>query len=175
MIEHFNALAFARKTLDEHGLTDWKVEWDRAKRRAGQCRHDSKKITLSATLAKIYPPAVMVDVVLHEVAHALAGPKHKHDQHWKRIAVSLGATPKALLPPTLPTPHAPWEGTCAHCGLVKRLHSMPRRVVSCGRCSSSFRSDLVLQWAKNGTPAQPSGTYAKELARITRRTRPPLQ
>ena len=167
MSKTFDALVFARQTLDEHGLRDWKVEWDRAKRRAGQCRHAAKKITLSATLAEIYPPAVMADVVLHEVAHALAGPQHNHDQHWKRIAVSLGATPKALLPPTLPTPHAPREGTCTQCGLVKRLHSMPRRVVSCGRCSSSFRRDLVLQWTKNGAPTTPSGAYSKELARIT--------
>lgn len=167
-MEDFDVLGFARESLDKHGLTDWNVGWDRAKRRAGQCVHGAKKITFSRTLAEIYPPSTMKDVVLHEVAHALAGPAHNHDAYWKKVARSLGATPRALLPATLPTPPQPWVGTCRHCGLVKRLHSMPRRVVSCGKCSRSFREDLVLDWSRNGHPTAPTGSYAKELARIRR-------
>lgn len=171
MTQEFDVLGFARDALDEHGLTDWSVRWDRAKRRAGQCRHGSRTISFSRTLAEIYPPSTMKDVVLHEVAHALAGPAHHHDAYWKKVARSLGATPKALLPATLPTPPHPWVGTCGRCGLVKRLHSMPRRVVSCGNCSASFRIDLVLDWSRNGRPTAPTGSYAKELAQIKRRLR----
>lgn len=164
-------LAFARSTLDQHGLSDWSVRWDHAKRRAGCCVHSRREISFSATLARIYPPETMRDVVLHEVAHALAGPRHQHDRHWKRIAAHLGARPRALLPADLPTPPPAWVGRCPRCGTGKQLHSAPRRVVSCGRCSSRFQSDLVLEWTRYGEPVVPPGNYAKELRHLRTSTR----
>lgn len=167
----FDVLGFARLVLDEHGLSDWTVRWDRAKRRAGCCVHARRELSFSATLARMYPPDTMRDVVLHEVAHALAGPRHQHDEHWRTIARELGARPQALLPADLPRPAAAWVGTCPSCGAGKELHSTPRRVVSCGRCAKEFRADLVFRWTRNGVPTAPTGAYAKELRRLRRRGR----
>lgn len=167
-IEHDprSIVGFAREVLDSHGLSDWSVQWDRAKRRAGSCSHSRTTVTLSKPLAMLYPEEVMRAVVLHEVAHALAGPDHQHDEYWKKIARALGAPPQASLPSALPQPPPLWRGKCPRCAQEKGLHSMPRRVVSCGRCSSSFRADLILEWTCRGEPTHPSGRYAQELRRI---------
>ncbi|WP_242491800.1 SprT-like domain-containing protein [Actinomyces minihominis] len=167
--EGFDAVKYARAVLDHYGLHGWTVRWDRAKRRAGCCYHSRREITLSRTLARLYPEDAMRNVVLHEVAHALAGAKHGHDAHWKKLAVRVGAEPRALLPPNLPQPAATWVGTCPHCGLGKSLHAAPRRVVSCGRCSSSFSREHILEWRHHGKKTVPGGNYERELRRIRRR------
>jgi len=40
----------------------------------------------------------LTDTILHEIAHALAGPAAKHGPAWKAIARRLGATPKSCAP-----------------------------------------------------------------------------
>lgn len=153
------------------GLDDWSVKLDRAKRRAGCCHHGSKTISLSATLLPLYSHDVIIDIVLHEVAHALAGPQAKHGPRWRSIALQLGASPRASLSEALPSPSAKWVGTCPRCGASRSLHRTPRRVSSCGKCSSSFEVGLILRWTCDGEAREPSGAYRKELGALIRRAR----
>lgn len=44
------------------------------------------------------PPDQVTDTILHEIAHALAGPAARHGPAWKSIARRLGATPKSCAP-----------------------------------------------------------------------------
>ncbi len=76
--------------LAEHGLTDWRVEYDAAKRRAGVCRFSTRTIGLSAPLTVLHDEAMVRDTVLHEIAHALVGPSHGHDATWARTARAIG-------------------------------------------------------------------------------------
>lgn len=172
--QQFEVLGFAREMLDKHGLTGWKVRWDHAKRRAGACHFKSQTLSFSSVLAQIYPAETMQDVVLHEVAHALAGPGHNHDKYWKSVARQVGAIPKALLPPDLPQPQANWSGTCPNCGVIRHLHSAPRRVASCGKCSRTFDSRYILQWSYRGEVAVPPGRYSQELRALQRKPRAAL-
>lgn len=167
----FDVLGFARKTLLAVGLVDWTVRWDHAKRRAGCCFHAQRRLTFSRPLFALYSEETKRGVVLHEVAHALAGPDHRHDAHWRKLVTELGTVPQVRLPSDLPGPKALWIGSCPRCGPVKELHSMPRRVVSCGRCSKVFDPRFILRWARNGKETEPSGAYAKELKRIKTTTR----
>ena len=54
--------------LAEHGLTDWRVEYDAAKRRAGVCRFSTRTIGLSAPLTVLHDEAMVRDTVSHLVA-----------------------------------------------------------------------------------------------------------
>ena len=45
--------------LAEHGLTDWRVEYDAAKRRAGVCRFSTRTIGLSAPLTVLHDEAMV--------------------------------------------------------------------------------------------------------------------
>jgi hypothetical protein len=36
----------------------------------------------------------IVDTILHEIAHALVGPRHGHDTVWKAKCTDIGARPE---------------------------------------------------------------------------------
>lgn len=163
-----DAQGMARVLMDAHGLGDWGFRFDRARRRAGSCVHRTRTITLSGILVDIYDEETVRGVILHEVAHAMAGPTHHHDAEWRRRARDLGASDSARLPGSLPVPQAPWVGTCPRCGGRRELFSAPRRVVSCGVCSHEFTPELVLVWCHRGIPRTPGGAYARELRRLRR-------
>ncbi len=88
----------ARELMDKHGLKDWRLEFNNARRQLGACRMSKKLITLSRRHALKQPPDLMTDVILHEIAHALAGPGVGHGPKWKAIASRLGARPRSCAP-----------------------------------------------------------------------------
>ena len=163
------ARALARSLMDAAGLTDWRFRFDHAKRRAGACTHTSRTISLSGPLTDLYDEGTIRGVILHEIAHALIGPAHGHDAAWKRAARALGAPDSARLPSSLPSPDAPWVGTCPRCGATRRLYRAPRRVSSCGVCSRAFNPALILTWEHHGRAASPGHAYERELTSIRRR------
>lgn len=157
----------ARALMDAAELHQWRFRFDSAKRRAGSCAHRTRTITLSGPLTDLYDADTVREVILHEIAHALVGPEHHHDAVWKETARSLGAPDDARLPAHLPTPAAPWVGTCPVCESRKTLYRAPRRVVACGACACAFDPERILRWTFNGKAAEPGGAYAKELRRLT--------
>lgn len=165
-MERAAARAQARGLMDAAGLADWSFRFDRAKRRAGACHFSTRTITLSGPLIELYDAPTVRGVVLHEIAHALVGPRHHHDAVWKRTARALGAPDSARLPASLPKPQEPWVGTCPTCGAQRRLFRAPRRVTSCGACARVFDPERILTWTHEGVPADPGGPYAKELGQL---------
>ena len=149
------AIALTRQILAQHGL-DWQVKADHARRRAGACHHAKKTITLSRVLLPLYPKEAVRNVILHEIAHALAGARAGHGPKWKKIATQLGASPRAKLPASLPTAPAPWIGRCP------AGHESPRH----------FRQDAILSWYFHGEkvpPEQLGKNYLKQM-RALRKT-----
>jgi predicted SprT family Zn-dependent metalloprotease len=80
--------------LQRHGLKDWHFAFDDATRRAGSCQYRRKTITLSRHLARNASEAEILDTLLHEIAHALVGPRHNHDAAWRAKAVEIGSSGK---------------------------------------------------------------------------------
>lgn len=155
----------ARALLDLHGLHDWELRLDHARRRAGCCYYQRQEISLSQVLLPEYSPEAVDEVILHEIAHALVGPGRGHDGQWRRTAARIGATPRARIAGQ-PAPTAPWVGTCPSCGIRRELYRVPRRVVSCGRCSRKFDTRYLFSWTHDGQSVSPGGVYAQELARM---------
>ena len=93
---------FAAEKMEEWCLAGigWKFVWDnRATRRYGQCRYYKKEIGITKKLALINTIEESKDVVLHEIAHALAGSGHGHDAVWKRMCIKVGARPERCYTP----------------------------------------------------------------------------
>ena len=121
-----DAYALAEHLLDHHGLRDWQVAYDSAKRRAGVCRFRDRTIGLSAPLTALHSEDDVRDTILHEIAHALAGPRHGHDATgagWRRAsaAAASGASPptrRGSRPPGWASarPGTPRSGTGAPSG-----------------------------------------------------------
>lgn len=82
----------AASEMEWHGLTQqsWTVKYDHARARAGQCRHRAKVLSFSRNLIARRSPAEMRNTLLHEIAHALAGPSHGHDRTWRAHALQIG-------------------------------------------------------------------------------------
>ena len=87
-------LNLARSEMDKNGLVDWKLDLDHAKVRAGACFFREKKISFSRNFIKNSNDSDIYDTILHEIAHALVGPKHGHDIVWKKMAKNLGCSAK---------------------------------------------------------------------------------
>lgn len=82
----------AAALLHRHGLANWRFTFDDATRRAGSCQYGRRTITLSRHLARNAPAEEILDTLLHEIAHALVGPKHHHDAVWRARAVAIGGS-----------------------------------------------------------------------------------
>ena len=87
--------AEGRALMDRHGLDDWTLRFSAAWGRLGECRPNRKLIVLSRLHAVGGPPGQVTDTILHEIAHALAGPEAGHGPAWKEIAERIGAVPKS--------------------------------------------------------------------------------
>jgi predicted SprT family Zn-dependent metalloprotease len=82
----------AEKLLAEHRLRDWSFDFDHAARRAGSCHYGRRRITLSLQFARQASEADIRETLLHEIAHALVGPRHNHDAVWRAKAREIGAS-----------------------------------------------------------------------------------
>ncbi len=90
-------------------LSDWTVDFDHAKKRAGLCKMSSKTISISNYHIENNSLSTVKDTVLHEFAHAIAFEIYgetAHGRDWKKVAETLGAQTKARGMFNLPA--APW-------------------------------------------------------------------
>ena len=163
-----DALALARELLDRHGLPDWDVRLDHARRRAGSCRYAQRAITLSRHLIPLYEEDYVREVILHEVAHALTGPDHGHDAAWRATARRIGSNGRRLVDPEAPKVPAPWRGVCPS-GHVAERFRRPSRPVSCARCSRRFAVEHMFTWTFHGERVPMGRSYVTVLRDLTRR------
>lgn len=137
----------------EHGIAaqGWTFGWDRAKSRFGQCNYTRKRITLSAPVTAMNDWPDVRDTMLHEIAHALAGPGTGHGSAWRSIARSIGCNGERTVK-NIKTPPPKWVGTCpnGHTRFVDRLTTRRRRA-SCGQCSPGgvWSEDHLFNWQPN--------------------------
>ena len=93
-----NYRQFAQDQLRKWGLD--KQGWTfrvngRLRKTLGRCYHSSKHIELSKMYLENGKPEHVKDTILHEIAHALAGPGTGHGREWKQWCRKVGAVPKA--------------------------------------------------------------------------------
>ncbi len=148
------AARMARETMDEHGLDGWTFAFDRARVRAGACHFRDRRITLSRAITAAQDEAEVQETVLHEVAHALVGPRHGHDAVWRRTARSIGATGERCYSVDQPVVPGRWQGRCA-AGHVVHRHRRPERLLLCARCRGVPDRDRALCWSLDGRPVPP--------------------
>lgn len=134
----------ARDKMSEHGLFDkgYTFAWDKGTVRAGRCKTWMKYGVVTRGLISLSRPifskpenqSEALETILHEIAHALAGPKHNHDWKWRMVAKSIGCT--AVRCHTMPVDRAPrpWVADCP-CGLDHTMTRLPKHSKMCRGCS----------------------------------------
>lgn len=157
-----DARLLGRRLLDQHGLTDWTLVLDRAKRRAGVCRPGRRQIGLSAPLTALHPEAEVRDTILHEIAHALVGPQHGHDAVWRATALRIGCSGERCSSQDVPAIDGDWIGECAAGHRITR-HRRPERPATCRQCAPRFDPDHLFSWTFRGRLAPMTPGYVAEL------------
>lgn len=137
----------ATKLLEEHGLAQkgWTFEFDNAKRRFGVCRFRSKRIGLSKPLTEANDYVQVVDTILHEIAHAIAGHAAGHGPEWKKVCIRIGAKPERCYSSEDTTIIAgKYRAVCGACG---KTHSRHKRIPS-GRRTACLCQNHIKDWSK---------------------------
>ncbi len=131
-----DAIHIALELMNRHGLVGWRVKLDHARRRAGQCDYNSRVISLSRLYIRKADKDHIRDTILHEIAHAIVGPRHGHDVVWRQKAREIGCT--ATRCHTLDFSRARWQMICPNgCFSIER-HRRKTGLV-CMKCKTEVR------------------------------------
>ena len=145
MAELDRVRAWADALIALHLEPSWSFGFDNAKTRAGLCNYTAKRITVSKYLASRFEDDEIHQVLLHEVAHAMAGTRAGHGSKWKAIAHDLGYEGSRLHDGAVATELAPWVGTCP-AGHEHFRYRRPTRPLACGKCSRRFDAANLINW-----------------------------
>lgn len=148
-----DALALARNLLAKHNLDHLPVTLSGTKNALGRCFWRGGK-AVKIDLSKHWVDALSYDdnrdTILHEIAHALAGPAAGHGEAWKRVCRRIGAKPNRIA--DLPTEVlkstvkqiANYRAVCSNqtCSSEVYFHRLTQRWRTnrfrCGKCKSTF-------------------------------------
>lgn len=137
------AKQLAIKLMTKHGLIDkgWSFKFDKAKRRYGCCMHSRRTISLSSLLTQIRFEDRVKNTILHEIAHALVGAGHGHDDVWRSKALEIGCNGQRCSNDA--SIKGDWIGECPN-GHVHYRHRTPKKKTSCGICNPKTYSEKYL-------------------------------
>ncbi|HWK21081.1 MAG TPA: SprT-like domain-containing protein [Microbacteriaceae bacterium] len=145
MTELARVRVWAEALIALHLDASWTFAFDTAKTRAGLCDHARRRISVSRYLAARFDDDAIHQVLLHEVAHAVAGPRAGHGRRWLLTARELGYTGGRTHDGPVAIEHARWIGTCPG-GHEHVRFRRPSRPVSCGRCSRRYDPANAIVW-----------------------------
>lgn len=133
----FDAQQLAIDLMTRHGLLAkrWSFRFNHAKRMLGVCKFHEKRIELSRHFVEANSREAVEDTILHEIAHALAGPKAGHGPKWKAVCERIGAKPQRVDRQSA-MPAGRWVATCPSCD--SKHHRLRRplrgRTYACRQC-----------------------------------------
>lgn len=148
------AAIIANHHLVEHGLSarwpPWQLVFTQTRKRLGCCSFRRREIELSAPFVEVQEESeegerAVREVVLHEIAHALAGVPG-HGPIWKKFALALGCDrPGKTLPDWIKLPAARFTLSCPSCGKEYRAHQRIRKMDKryCGNRAHGARASVV--------------------------------
>lgn len=141
-------LALAERKIAEHlDLENWKFEFDSAKRRAGLCNYTEQKIQLSKYHVGIHTVDENMQVVLHEIAHAISGHDAGHSKVWLNNAKRIGYRNERFTGKEIAEETAPWVGICPR-GHRHYRYRRPRAMLSCTLCAPGYDVKNLIVWRK---------------------------
>lgn len=140
-----------------HGLLDdgWYFAFNSRRRGAGTCKYGDQSIELSRHITLHTDEHEVRDTILHEIAHALVGTKHGHDDTWVRKAKEIGCNGNRCYDeknkPSTTNAYrlvAKYVGVCPNGHLVY-ANRKPKRLKSCAKCCPIFNKDFLFTYLLN--------------------------
>jgi predicted SprT family Zn-dependent metalloprotease len=134
------ARELAEELIEQHlncrsGKRPWRLVFDHARRRLGQCDYIEREIHLSTPLTLANEEHIIRNTILHEIAHALAPIGAGHGPAWKRVCLEIGALPVRCRPiADITMPAAPYVLECPSCGAEYPRYRRPKGLFMCTPC-----------------------------------------
>jgi len=124
----------AAEILEKFNLKNWEFFFDRAKVRLGACHFAKKKISISREFAKLNSEKICRDLILHEIAHALCGPKIGHGKIFKKKLAEIGG--ENFSKNEIFFPRRKFTAICKNCG--ENFQTQKIKKVACRKCCCKF-------------------------------------
>lgn len=157
-MELHKAHQLALLLMAQHGIAQqgWTFSFDNASIRFGVCRGARKEISLSRKLTLVNDESAVKDTILHEIAHALVGCRHMHDEVWKAKAREIGCRPEQFYGEEVIKSPGSYTAECRSCKRTFTRIRKPGRHQSCGYCSGkNYNPAFQLVWS-NGQESESS-------------------
>lgn len=151
-------MSIERRTLfmlESRGEFGWTVQFRHTLAFAGRCVYGDKIIAYSIPFMLYAETKQRNSTISHEVAHALSGSTHGHDEVWKKNCLELGGTGNSITeyPQSLYThKNFPWIGTCPTCGRHTGTTQAPQYAWGCHVCKNETPLNRVYSWSHGGVP-----------------------
>jgi predicted SprT family Zn-dependent metalloprotease len=126
-------------------MNEWSFAFDSAKRRAGLCNYTDKVISISRYMVDIHTMDETLQVVLHEVAHAISGKAAGHTKKWLATAKQIGYRAEEFTGTEIAAETATWIGRCP-AGHTHYRYRRPARMLSCAVCAPGFDQRNLIRW-----------------------------
>ena len=149
------AETLARQLFSKHNLKKWDFKFDHARRRFGCCTFAMKTISLSKILVELNSPQKVHDTLLHEIAHAVVGPRHAHDKIWRAKIIEIGGEASARFrEKEVEIPRAKFVAVCPNCKKEFPVFRRNSKKVACRACCRKFNRgrfscDFLLEFKQN--------------------------
>lgn len=137
---------FALRKMEEYGVSDWKFRINNNRSRLGVCRPTQRTIELSIFHARQGLTKEVVNTILHEIAHAMVGCHHMHDDVWRKQFIAMGGNGERCGVMEAPKK---FTGECRNCG--KEYRTNRRMNSACGVCckrmnNGKFHASFAIVW-----------------------------
>lgn len=137
-MDTIKAANIALDLMKAHGLEHLSFRYNRRRTTFGIAKFLCKRpvmIELSEPLVKVNDEATVRDVILHEIAHALAGIDAKHGWQWQIKARSIGCNAERTCGAETVMVPGRYKATCP-CNLSHSMHRAPKRRLVCRGCKA---------------------------------------
>ena len=146
------ARRLALELMGRYQLHGWQFALNSNVRRAGVCffpfRDRPGRLGLSVHFIERNAEEDVLDTILHEIAHALVGTGHGHDEVWKAKCREIGAKPEPCYGEEIDMPKGRWRARCPACQKEFHRHRRPRVLQGwhhkeCGKDRGTFSWALI--------------------------------
>ena len=146
--KHQFVTALATAAIAKHLKPGWQFALDSGKRRAGLCNYTDRRISISKHHIEVHSVDDSLQVLAHELGHALSGKAAGHSKVWLSAAKSLGYRAEKFSGTEIAREKAPWIGVCPE-GHEHFRYRKPTRPLSCGVCGRGFSTANLIAWRAN--------------------------
>lgn len=126
----------ASQLFRKYSLHGWSIDFRTYGLTLASCDYNTQTIRFNNYYVEFSSNRSILDTLKHEIAHALVGPGHGHNNVWKSMAEKVGATPKAISSEKAAIRPGRYRATCPNCGRVYDKYRLPKysRGYYCPRC-----------------------------------------